>query len=383
MSGPLRLALVVGARPNLMKVAPILRRLTEVDPDRRRIDPVLVHTGQHYDTQMNDAVMADVGLPMPDESLGVGSDSHARQTAKIMVGFEEICSRRRIEAVLVAGDVNSTLACALVAAKLGVLVVHVEAGLRAFDWTMPEEVNRVLTDQIGSLLLTPSSEADENLVREGIAPNRIVCVGNVMIDSLRRALPAVESNQPKWIREVVARGLPVIVATLHRPGNVDDGRSLAGIVRGLEEAGRRAVVLFPIHPRTAKRLQEEGLQLGYAEPKTAPTAVGLYAMPPLGYSEFLGLLRVATLVLTDSGGVQEETTALGVPCATLRPNTERPITVSVGTNELVHCTADGISAAVEKALEGRWKTGAMPPLWDGRAAERVVDELERENWRNR
>ncbi len=379
----MRLCFVVGARPNFMKVAPVL---AELEARRERglladVEKVVVHTGQHYDAAMSDVFFRDLGMPEPDHFLGVGSDTHGRQTAKVMTAFEDVCDASRPDGVVVVGDVNSTLACALVAGKRGIGVAHVEAGLRSYDRSMPEEVNRVLTDQVSDLLLTTCEEAEENLAREGVERRKVRFVGNPMIDSLLRGLAMVGAEPPELERRARAAGLPHVVVTLHRPGNVDSPETLAPLVKGLEEAGRRAAVFFPVHPRTSARLAENGMPLReLAEGGEAPLEAGVYALPPLPYLEFVRLLRGAAIVLTDSGGIQEETTVMGVPCATLRPNTERPVTVRLGTNELVERTPHAIGAAVERALSGRWKKGAIPPLWDGRAAERIVDALLETAW---
>ena len=379
----MRLCFVVGARPNFMKVAPVLaelaaRRARGADAG---IEPVVVHTGQHYDAAMSDVFFRDLGMPEPDHFLGVGSDTHGRQTAKVMTAFEDVCDAREPDGVVVVGDVNSTLACALVAAKRGIGVAHVEAGLRSYDRSMPEEVNRVLTDQVSDLLLTTCEEAEENLAREGVERRKVRFVGNPMIDSLLRGLAAVGAEPHALESRARAAGRPHIVVTLHRPGNVDAPETLAPLVEGLERAGRSAVVLFPVHPRTAARLAEHGRPLRELDGNGAgPLEAGVYALPPMPYLEFVRLLRGATIVLTDSGGIQEETTVMGVPCATLRPNTERPVTVRLGTNELVARTPEAICEAVERALAGRWKKGSVPPLWDGRAAGRIVEALREPEW---
>lgn len=364
-----KIALVVGARPNYMKVAPILREiLRKREEGSTDLEPLLVHTGQHYDAAMSDSFFDDLGMPPPDEFLNVGSDTHAKQTARVMAAFDEVCDRRRPDAVLVVGDVNSTLACALVAAKRGIRVIHVEAGLRSRDRSMPEEVNRILTDQISDLLLVTSEDAIENLEGEGIDRHRIRLVGNPMIDSLEAARPAIEGKAPL----AFAYG----VVTLHRPGNVDDQNDLGPIIQGLEEASKSLPLIFPVHPRTSARLVAMGFALKIREDiAEIPPGPGLWALPPLPYLEFLRLVRWCSIVLTDSGGIQEETTVLGVPCATLRPNTERPITVEVGTNELLPRTASAIVDAVNRVVEGRWKSGTRPPLWDGRSAARIVDAI--------
>ena len=359
---------VVGARPNFMKIAPIMRAMKSASPSM----PVrLLHTGQHYDQQMNSQYFESLGIPEPDINLEVGSGSHAIQTAEIMRRFEPVLDREQPAAVLVVGDVNSTLACALVAAKKGVAVIHVEAGLRSFDRTMPEEVNRVLTDQISDILFTTEKSARENLLREGISGARIHFVGNVMIDTLRysleRAVPAEQtfrnSGAPvEWVKKGYA------VLTLHRASNVDNPVTLRGLLSTVAEVSRRLPVVFPVHPRTRARIEQAGLS---AMLKTQLLA----ALPPLDYLEMLGLMRAAKVVLTDSGGIQEETTALGVPCVTLRDNTERPITAEEGTNTIVGLDHTRILSVVDEVLRTGGKAGRTPDLWDGKASQRIVSTL--------
>jgi UDP-N-acetylglucosamine 2-epimerase (non-hydrolysing) len=358
---------VVGARPNFMKVAPIAEAM------RRRAGefaPLIVHTGQHYDARMSDAFFLDLGLPEPDVYLGVGSGTHAEQTAGVMLGFEPVVLRAKPDWVVVVGDVNSTLACALVCVKVGVRVAHVEAGLRSRDRSMPEEINRLLTDQIADLLLTPSKDADENLRAEGIPSTRIRMVGNVMIDSLFAMLERAASSGVREDLELVHTDYAVL--TLHRPSNVDDPRTLGRILDALENLSARLPVIFPVHPRTRARLAE----FGFAS--RVERAGGLRLIEPLGYLDFLRLYSGARLVLTDSGGIQEETTALGIPCLTLRENTERPLTVSHGTNTLVGTDADRILQAARAALETPRNKGPQIsplPLWDGHTADRILDEI--------
>jgi UDP-N-acetylglucosamine 2-epimerase (non-hydrolysing) len=342
---------VVGARPNLMKVAPVLRALKQ----HSKIKQTLIHTGQHYDTNMSDVFFQQLEIPAPDLNLGVGSGSHARQTADIMTRFEPIVLERKPDLVLVYGDVNSTVAAGLVCSKLLVPVGHVEAGLRSFDRTMPEEINRLLTDQVADWLFTPSEDGDKNLEREGIPGNKIHRVGNVMIDSLVRLLSAAI--------KVNLNGVPerYLLVTLHRPANVDDGRILKGILGRLLEVNRQVKVVFPVHPRTRQRIAAFGID-----------ASQLDLREPLPYIEFLALQRRAIAVVTDSGGIQEETTYLKVPCLTLRDTTERPVTVTLGTNVLVGQNGARLSAELVKILEGKQKKGAVPPLWDGHAGERIA-----------
>lgn len=358
---------VVGARPNFMKMAPILEAM------RARpayFQPLLVHTGQHYDARMSQAFFDDLGMPRPDIDLGIGSGSHAVQTARVMQAFEPVLLEYRPDRVMVVGDVNSTLACALVAVKLGIPVAHVEAGLRSRDMGMPEEINRLCTDAICDLLFTTDRLADANLRAEGVAEQRIHFVGNVMIDTLFK-------------HRELARGLGLCsglglqpgryaVLTLHRPSNVDDPRVFAGIVDALERIGAELPVVFPIHPRTRKMAAEFGLLSRFNDGRQPR---GVWLLEPLGYLEFLHLVMHARLVLTDSGGLQEETTVLGVPCLTLRRNTERPITVSEGTNRIVGNDPQAIIAAFEDLMVGAGQGGRVPERWDGRAAERIVEVL--------
>ena len=360
-----KILLIAGARPNFMKVAPIYAEM------KRRGDafaPMIVHTGQHYDKAMSDAFFSDLGMPEPDINLGVGSASHAQQTAKIMTLFEPVVENEKPDWVVVVGDVNSTIACALVAAKMGVKVAHVEAGLRSHDRTMPEEINRVLTDSISDLLLTPSPDADETLRSEGVDESKICFVGNVMIDSLLDHLKVAERSN---IREelAVSEG-EYAVTTLHRPSNVDDRATLEGIVHALVEISKRLPIIFPVHPRTRQKLTEFGFDALIADSQVR-------LIEPLGYLDFLRLYSGAKLVLTDSGGLQEETTVLGIPCLTLRENTERPITIEMGSNVLVGVDPETIVAEAITSLDGRSKELKIPPLWDGKASGRICDVLER------
>jgi UDP-N-acetylglucosamine 2-epimerase (non-hydrolysing) len=357
---------VVGARPNFMKVAPIVEAMK-----RRRMEfaPLVVHTGQHYDVQMSDAFFRDLGLPEPDVYLGVGSGSHAVQTAAVMQSFEPVVIEEKPDWVLVVGDVNSTIACALVCAKLNIKVAHVEAGLRSRDRTMPEEINRLLTDQLADLLLTPSADADENLRAEGIPGERIRFVGNVMIDSLFNQLERAEKSTVR--EELGVAGKAYAALTLHRPSNVDDRRTFSQILDALEQISRRLPVIFPAHPRTRARIEE----FGFVD--LIEHAKNLRLIEPLGYLDFLRLYSGARLVLTDSGGIQEETTALGIPCLTLRENTERPITVEMGTNTIVGTDEERITRAAFAILDTPMDKGRarIPPLWDGHTADRILDAL--------
>lgn len=356
---------VVGARPNFMKVAPIVDAMKRCE---QQFAPLVVHTGQHYDAGMSDAFFQDLQLPQPDVYLGVGSASHALQTAAVMERFEPVVIQEKPDWVLVVGDVNSTLACALVAVKLGVKVAHVEAGLRSRDRTMPEEINRLLTDQISDLLFTPSPDADQNLLNEGIPAERIRRVGNIMIDSLRQQLERAANSKIRETMGIVGRGYAVL--TLHRPSNVDNRDNLSGIVSALEQIANRLPIVFPIHPRTRKTLSDFGLL------DRLNNVGNIRTVEPLGYLEFLRLFSGARLVLTDSGGIQEETTVLGIPCLTLRENTERPITIEMGTNKLVGRDPKQIVAAAVKILEGpAIKTHQIPPLWDGHTADRIISSL--------
>jgi UDP-N-acetylglucosamine 2-epimerase (non-hydrolysing) len=363
----MRVLVVAGARPNFIKVAPILRAL-----DASGDEAVLVHTGQHYDDRMSDAFFRDLGMNPADFHLGVGSGSHAEQTARVMVAFEPVLLRVRPEWVVVVGDVNSTLACALVAAKqdeaVGCRVAHVEAGLRSGDWRMPEEVNRVLTDRLSHLLLTPSRDALHNLRAEGIGEERVRFVGNVMIDTLFAQLESARARDAAGGMGLRRGGYAL--ATLHRPSNVDSPDALGAVLGALREVAASTPVVLPLHPRTRARAREFGLE-GLLD--------GLHVLEPVGYTDMLSLVDGAAVVLTDSGGVQEETTALGVPCVTLREQTERPVTVTEGTNRLAPwpLTADGVVSSFREAVaRGRRPEGvAGPEGWDGAAAERIVHAL--------
>ena len=357
---------VVGARPNFMKVAPIVAAM-KARPEK--FQPLVVHTGQHYDADMSDSFFRDLQLPQPDTHLGVGSGSHAAQTAAVMERFEPVVLREKPDWVLVVGDVNSTIAGALVCVKLGVKVAHVEAGLRSRDRTMPEEINRLLTDQISDLLFTPSHDADENLRAEGIPEERIRFVGNVMIDSLQQNLERARQSSVR--ADLGVRDVDYAVMTLHRPSNVDIPEAFERILSALETITEKLPVVFPVHPRTRKTVAA----LGFSERVGAMK--NLRVVDPLGYLDFLSLYSQARLVLTDSGGIQEETTALGIPCLTLRENTERPITVEMGTNVVVGTDTARIVNAAAAALNGAaWKTAKQPPLWDGHTSERILDALE-------
>jgi UDP-N-acetylglucosamine 2-epimerase (non-hydrolysing) len=349
---------VVGARPNYMKIAPLIEALKDAPGTRQ----LLVNTGQHYDEAMSKGFLRELGLPSPDRDLNVGSGSHAVQTAKVMMGFEEVCLAERPDLVVAAGDVNSTMAAALVAAKLLVPIAHLEAGLRSFDRTMPEEVNRLVTDCLADVLLTPSVDADENLKAEGVDPSRIHLVGNIMIDTLLRHLPRATLDRLKGRVDVSARSYAVL--TLHRPSNVDDPNALRPILEALRVIASELPIVFPVHPRTRQRLESFGVEM--------PS--GMLLTEPLGYIDFLSLTSNARVILTDSGGLQEESTALGIPCLTLRENTERPATVEQGTNRVVGMRTAAILEAFSDAMNGRIKD-RRPPLWDGKTAPRAARVL--------
>jgi UDP-N-acetylglucosamine 2-epimerase (non-hydrolysing) len=363
MSPRLKIINIVGARPNLPKIAPLMREMQR----HPEIVPILVHTGQHYDENLSDIFFRQMGIPEPHVNLEVGSGSHAAQTAEILKRVEPVLLQHRPDLVLVVGDVNSTIAVGLAAVKLGIPLAHVEAGLRSFDRTMPEEINRLLTDALADYLFVTEEDAIQNLLKEGRPRDCIHLVGNVMIDSLRYFLPIAQKskvgeelalkNSAAWNRF----GL----LTLHRPSNVDSTKKLAELLSAIDTVAAKVPIIFPVHPRTQQRLVQAGIR---HHPQ-------LRLIPPIGYLDFLCLLSKATLVLTDSGGIQEETTALGVPCLTLRENTERPITISQGTNLLIGTEPARIVAAAQDILAGKGKSGRIPPLWDGHTAERIVEIL--------
>jgi UDP-N-acetylglucosamine 2-epimerase (non-hydrolysing) len=364
----LRIINVVGARPNFMKIAPVI---DEMRRRSARIEPMLVHTGQHYDESMSDSFFEDLQIPRPDINLEVGSGSHSEQTARVMIAFEQVLLRQQPDWVVVVGDVNSTMAAAIVASKQLVKVAHVEAGLRSRDRTMPEEINRVVTDALADLLLTPSRDANENLLREGVAAEKIRFVGNVMIDSLYRNLERARGSQV--LERFNLEPGKFCAITLHRPSNVDDHETLSGILDALEVIAERLPIVFPIHPRTRDRLEKFGLDDRVRRLRS------LVLTEPLGYLDFLHLYSNSRLVLTDSGGVQEETTVLGIPCLTLRHNTERPITVTEGTNRVVGSDPTIIKMEAIAALERPLPAARAPELWDGSAAVRIVDAIEAMN----
>lgn len=353
-----RILHVVGARPNYMKIAPLVREMAKYPSE---FEQKLVHTGQHYDDNMSRVFFEELGMPRPDVNLEVGSGTHAEQTAQVMLRFEPVLKEFAPDWVVVPGDVNSTLACALVATKLGVKVAHVEAGLRSFDRTMPEEINRLLTDQVADLLLTPSTDGNENLLREGVAPHKIRLVGNIMIDTLVRLLPFAEERWPTLrMRFNLDR---FVLVTLHRPNNVDEPAGLIELISALNNISEDIAVIFPVHPRTRQRIADYALQV----------VDNVHLTEPIGYLDFLALQAHASAVLTDSGGVQEETTYLGVTCFTVRPNTERPITTTMGTNRLVERNRVAIASAIRAALSQPVSVnGHRPQFWDGKTAERIV-----------
>jgi UDP-N-acetylglucosamine 2-epimerase (non-hydrolysing) len=351
---------IVGARPNFMKASPVVRAL-ECLPG---IIQTLVHTGQHYDQNMSEVFFRDLEMAPPDVNLGVGSGSHAQQTANVITRLDAVLASNRPDLVLVYGDVNSTIAAAIVCVKERIPIGHVEAGLRSFDNNMPEEINRILTDRIADHLYTPSLDGNENLAREGVEPSRILFVGNVMIDTLTRLLPKALSLWPRQTAEMGVKEKCFGLVTIHRPSNVDDVNRLSQLVRCLDGISKDMPLVFPVHPRTRERLK--GMTLGKN---------GLMLCEPLGYLEFLGLQAHAKLVITDSGGIQEETTYLGVPCLTVRRNTERPVTLSCGTNRLVGEDLDCLECAVKEVQEGRCKEGEVPPYWDGKASQRIADHI--------
>lgn len=355
---------VVGARPNFMKLAPLHRALANT-----LIEQKVIHTGQHYDAFMSDIFFEQLQIPRPDYHMGIGSGTHSVQTAKMMMGLEEIFLNEKPDWVIVYGDVNSTLAAALVCSKNQIKICHVEAGLRSYDRTMPEEINRIVTDQLSDLLLTPSIDGNENLQKEGIHPSKVILVGNIMIDSLFWSLKWIEKN-PQSIQTALnllnqyqLKPQQYILVTLHRPSNVDEPSKLQLIIQALGEISNHTPVLFPVHPRTKKMLENLNLQ-NYPH---------LFFETPLGYMDFLYLQQNALALVTDSGGIQEETTALGIPCLTLRENTERPITITQGTNQLIGNDFSKLSMELNKIIQGKGKKGQIPELWDGKTAERIKD----------
>jgi len=367
MSPPLKLLLVAGARPNFMKIAPVIHAIrannAACNGSGRPINFSLVHTGQHYDAQMSGVFFQELGIPSPDYELEVGSGSHAAQTANIMLAFEPVCLSEKPDWVVVVGDVNSTLACTVVAAKLGIPVAHIEAGLRSFDRGMPEELNRLVTDALADLLLTPSADGDANLRREGVPDSKIRQVGNVMIDSLVSKL--AEADATDTLQRLDLEPGRFVYVTLHRPSNVDIRKNLAVIVHELASLSEQWTIVFPIHPRTHQRMAEFGLSF-----EDYP---GVRPLEPLGYLDSINLTRHARFLLTDSGGLQEESTYFRTPCLTLRPNTERPVTLTVGSNRLT--SVPSLRADISQLLAEPARLGQSPRLWDGHTAERIVTEL--------
>lgn len=366
MTHPLKILIVAGARPNFMKVAPLLHCISRHNVQRvngtPEIIPFLVHTGQHYDQKMSSVFFAELGIPAPDINLEVGSGSHAVQTAEIMKRFEPVCAAEKPDWVVVVGDVNSTMACALVAVKMGVRVAHVEAGLRSFDRSMPEEINRLVTDSIVDLLLTPSEDANENLCREGVPESRIRLVGNIMIDSLLANL--AKATESTILSRLGMEKRRFIYVTLHRPSNVDVKESLVSIMRAFADISRRMPVIFPMHPRTRARLADFGIETG---------DTNIRILDPVGYHDSLALTQSARCVVTDSGGLQEESTFFRTPCLTLRRNTERPVTVILGSNRLIN--TEELFQRLDMVLAGSETCGRVPPLWDGATSERVIKSL--------
>jgi len=379
-SPPRKVMHIVGARPNFMKVAPLMREMSRYP---QKFDQLLLNTGQHYDDEMSKCFFNDLELPEPDVYLGVGSGTHAEQTGKIMIKFEKVCIKEKPDLVIVVGDVNSTIACALVAAKLCIPVAHIEAGLRSFDRTMPEEINRILTDQISDYLFTTCEDANQNLIKEGIPENKIFFVGNAMIDSLLNHMKIANNS-------VILEKLGLIknnkikkygLVTLHRPSNVDNPKILKGILYALNELAREISIIFPSHPRTIKQIKNFKLiemidyEASFLSYNLNKTNQNILVMQPLGYLDFLCLMSNATVVLTDSGGIQEETTVLGIPCLTLRKNTERPITVKEGTNIVVGNDPDKIANTALNLLKNQNSRKKRPKYWDGKAAERIIKVL--------
>ncbi len=369
MNKNLKLILVVGTRPNFMKIAPLLHEIHKENSHHQfgdvKIDYLLVHTGQHYDLRMSETFFQDLKIPAPDVNLEVGSGSHAIQTAEIMVRFEKICLQEKPDWVIVVGDVNSTMACTLVAAKSAIKLAHIEAGLRSFDRSMPEEINRLVTDALADLLFTPSEDADQNLLREGIPGDKIKRVGNIMIDTLILNLEKARALEPYSHYGLEEK--KYVFVTLHRPSNVDSQNSLSTIIGQLILLSQSLPVIFPLHPRTEKNLIQYGLL------PASNQYLNLKLCKPVGYFESIGLADKARFVLTDSGGLQEETTFLKVPCLTLRPNTERPITITLGTNKLT--SLNNLQDDITQILNGNHQQGEIPELWDGRTSERILNIL--------
>lgn len=381
MPNNLKWMIVAGARPNFMKIAPLLKEIKSYNTNHEkkgaRIVPILVHTGQHYDDIMSRVFFDDLELPRPDVDLGVGSASHAVQTANIMIEFEKVCIERKPDLVIIVGDVNSTLACSLVAVKSGIKVAHIEAGLRSFDRSMPEEINRIVTDSVSDYLFTTCEDANENLKREGIPEDKIFFVGNLMVDTLL-------SHRDKAGKSHILEALNLMngtgvkdyaLLTLHRPSNVDERETFEGVIKAVHELSGRMPIIFAAHLRTQKQIKTFGLEKYFGLSRKGEIPKGILMIDPLGYLDFLQLMSNARIVLSDSGGIQEETTILGVPCLTIRENTERPVTINEGTNILVGTCPDSLDEYLNRILSGLCKKGSVPELWDGQAAKRIVDIL--------
>jgi len=357
---------IVGARPNFIKIAPIMRQMQKSSI----IEPILLHTGQHYDIEMSKRFFQELNIPSPDISLEVGSDSHAKQVARIMERFDDVCDSQKPDGILVVGDVNSTMACSLVAAKKGIKIIHVEAGIRSFDREMPEEINRMVTDAITDLLLPPSRDAVNNLLKEGHPAGKIHLVGNIMIDTLMDSQPQIMKSE--ILRQLGIEERKYALVTLHRPSNVDNISDFKRILLALAKIQERLPIVFPVHPRTRKILDDPELKV------ITGNMPGLVLCDPLGYFDFGRLVSGCRMVITDSGGIQEESTVYGIPCITIRENTERPITLWEGTNELAGTDTAKIINFAEQILDGKWKTGKIPELWDGHTAERIIACIEKE-----
>lgn len=385
MSRKSKWLIVAGARPNFMKIAPLIREIKKLNVRNNCIIPILVHTGQHYDKTMSEIFFDELKIPRPDINLGVGSGSHGEQTGKIMIAFEKVVIEQKPDLVIVAGDVNSTIACALVAAKLHIPVAHVEAGLRSFDRSMPEEINRILTDQISDFLFTPSKDADENLLKEGISADKIYFVGNIMVDSLKSILHHISKSTIFSLLDGIlhqkSKECNYAMLTLHRPSNVDSKYILERELACFEDLSKKLPILFPIHPRTVKKINEFGLshKITWLDDDykllSGQNNSNVYGIHPLGYLDFVALMAKARVVFTDSGGIQEESTVLGVPCITLRENTERPVTMTEGTNTLVGTDPYRIKEAFEQATGSNCIGSKIPELWDGATGERIINIL--------
>jgi len=361
-----KILVIAGARPNFMKIAPIIHAMKASE----KLEPILVHTGQHYDVQMSSMFFEELQIPLPDISLEVGSDTQARQVARIMERFEPVCEEQKPQAILVVGDVNSTMACSIVAAKMNIRVIHVEAGIRSRDHSMPEEINRIVTDSITDILLPPSRDAVENLLAEGHPAGKIHLVGNIMIDTLLNSKAKID--QSDILEKLGIKAGCFVSLTLHRPSNVDNEENFREILAALEVIQKEIPIVFPVHPRTRKMIDELDLGNYIAGMKN------LILSEPMGYFDFGKLISASRFVLTDSGGIQEETTVYGIPCITLRSNTERPVTIWEGTNELAGSDTQKIIAFARKIMDGQWKEGRVPDLWDGHTAERIIAVLEKE-----